>query len=194
MEMRTAAEWLNPVKVGGMVTYLVASASCGLTAARTLNPRISRLAAVLGLIQAALLLDIAFDWRWRLYDWLRSQAVAYHWYEQRRWPQVVVLMIMAVVLASGVVVARRVFLPNPGAALAVNGTLLSIDCWLMEVISLHATDSILYHHVGPLMIISFVWLLAGAMVTTGILRAGFGRAETAGSAGIVGAPTDRDGA
>ena len=185
MDIRTAAEWLNPVKAGGMATYLLASVACGLTAVRTVNPRISRLAVVLGLIQAVLLLDIAFDWRWRLYDWLRRQAVTHHWYEQRHWPQVVVLATLAAALAAAMAAARRRFRSLPGAALAVEGTLLSIGCWMGEVISLHATDSILYHHVGLLMIISFVWLLTCAMTIAGILKAGFGRAETAGSAGIV---------
>ena len=185
MDIRTAAESLNPVKAGGMATYLIASVACGLTAVRTVNPRITRLAVVLGLIQAVLLLDIAFDWRWRLYDLLRSQAEAHHWYEQRHWPQIVVLVTLAAALVAGMAAARRRFRSLPGAALAVEGSLLSIGCWMMEVISLHATDSILYHHVGLLMIISFVWLLTCAMTIAGILKAGFGRAQTAGPAGVV---------
>jgi len=185
MDMRTAAEWLNPVKAVGMASYLVASVACGLAAVRTVNPRISRLAVVLGLIHAGLLLDIAFDWRWRLYDWLRREAVAQHWYEQRHWPQVVVLTFLAALLVGGISAARHRFLHLPGAALAVDGTLVSIACWMVEVISLHATDSILYHRVGLLMIVSFVWLLACAMVIVGILRAGFKRAEAVGSAGMI---------
>jgi hypothetical protein len=183
MDIRTAAEWLNPVKACGMATYLIASVACGLVAVRTAKPRISRIAVVLGLVQAVLLLDIAFDWRWRLYDWLRSQAEVHHWYEQRHWPQIIVLATLAAALAAAMATARRRFWSLPGGALAVAGTLLSIGCWLVEVISLHATDSILYHHIGPLMIISFVWLLTCAMTIAGILRAGFGRGETVGSAG-----------
>jgi len=178
------AEWLNPVKACGLVTYLVASCACGVVAARTLNSRITRLAAVLGLIHAALLLDIAFDWRWRLYDWLRREAVARHWYEHRHWPQVIVLAILAAALAAGMGAARRRFRSLPGAALAVDGTLLSLGCWMMEVISLHATDSVLYHHAGPLMIISFVWLLACAMVVAGILRVGISASAPSESAGV----------
>ncbi len=185
MDIRTAAEWLNPVKAGGMATYLLASVACGVTAVKTVNPRISRLAVVLGLIQAVLLLDIGFDWRWRLYAWLRSQAESHHWYEQRHWPQIIVLATLAAALAAAMAAARRRFRSSPGAALAIQGTLLSMGCWMTEVISLHATDSILYHRVGLLMIISFVWLLTCAMTIAGILKAGFGRAQTAGPAGMV---------
>ena len=172
MDIGTAAEWLNPVKAGGIAVYLVASASCFITAARSGNRRISRLGRLLGLVHVVLLLDIAFDWRWRVYDWLRKEAVAWHWYEERRWPQMVMLALLAAVLTSAVISVRNRLRSPRGAALAVEGTLISIGCWLMEIISLHATDSILYHRVGPLMVISFVWLLACAMVTAGILRAG----------------------
>ena len=171
MEMRTAAEWLNPVKAGGIAAYLIASASCGVAAVTTANPRIARLAAALGLLDAVLLLDIAFDWRWRLYDWLRRQAVAGQWYEQRHWPQVVTLVILAMLLLAAVGSARRRFPSPPGAALAIEGALLSAGCWAMEVISLHMTDSLLYHHAGPFMVISFIWLLASSLTSVGILRA-----------------------
>ncbi len=96
-----------------------------------------------------------------------------------------VLATLAAALAAGMAAARRRFRSLTGAAVAVEGTLLSIGCWMVEVISLHATHSILYHHVGPLMIVSFVWLLTCAMTIAGILKAGFGRAETAGPAGMV---------
>jgi hypothetical protein len=171
MDMRTAAEWLNPVKAGGLAAYLVAFVSCALTAVRTANRRLSRLAALLGLIHALLLLDIAFDWRWGLYDWLRREALSWHWYEERHGPQVVTLAILAFVLVSGVIAARSRLRSLPGAGVAAEGTVLSVACWIMEIISLHATDSVLYHRIGPLMVISFVWLLACAMVTAGILMA-----------------------
>lgn len=174
MDTRTAAEWLNPVKVAGIGSYLVASISCGVTAIRAADLRLSRLAVGLGLIQVALLLDIALDWRWRLYDWLRGRAVAAHWYEVRHWPQVFALAVLAFVLCAAAVAARRRFRPFPGAVWAVEGTLLSAGCWMTEVISLHTTDSILYYRVGLMMVISFLWAAACLMTSVGILKAGIG--------------------
>ena len=170
--MRTAAEWLNPVKASGIAAYFIASASCMAAAIKAVDKRISRLAAVLAILHVALLLDIAFDWRWRIYDWLRGQAVAHQWYEQRHWPQVATLATLAAVLFAGVAIARRRYPSPPGAALALEGTLVSIGCWSMEVISLHMTDSMLYHRTGPFMVITFIWLLGCLMTSAGILRAG----------------------
>ena len=172
MEMRTAAEWLNPVRIGGMAAYFVASASCAAVSARAASRRISRLAAILGAFHVVLLLDITFDLRWKLYEWLQGEAVAYGWYDRRHWPQVGMLTILALLLLTGVTIVRRRFASPPGAALAIEGSLLSLGCWATEIISLHSTDAVLYHPAGPLMIISFVWILASAMTTVGIFRAG----------------------
>jgi hypothetical protein len=182
MDMRTAAEWLNPVKAVGMGAYFTASTACAVVSVRAASRRISRLAAVLALLHAVLFLDITFDWRWRLYDWLRDQAVALQWYEQRHWPQVGTLLLLAALLGAGMIMARRRFPSPPGAALALDGALLSIGCWAMEVISLHATDTVLYHRTGPLMPVSFVWIVACTMTAAGILRAGTGdRAAVTGT-------------
>jgi hypothetical protein len=170
-EMRTAAEWLSPVKASGMAAYLIATASCTVASVKTGNKRLSRLAAVLGVLHAALFFDITFDWRWKLYDWLRGQAIASQWYELRHWPQVGMLTVLGALLIVGVAGARQWFPSPAGAALALEGSLLSIGCWSTEVISLHATDSILYHRAGPLMIINFVWILACLITVIGILKA-----------------------
>lgn len=171
MEMRTAAEWLNPVKAGGMAAYFVAAISCAVASFKAVSRRISRLAAVLALLHAAWFLDIAFDWRWRLYSALQGRAVAQRWYDQRHGPQEAMLAILAVLLLAGVIAARRHFPSPPGAAMALEGSLLSIGCWATEIISLHATDAVLYLRAGPLMIINFVWILACLVTAAGILRA-----------------------
>ena len=171
MEMRTAEHWLNPVKAGGMAAYFVALVSCGAASVWAVSQRISRLAAFLAILHAALFLDIAFDWRWSLYGWLKGGAIEHHWYDQRHWPQVAMLGILVVLLFSGIIFAWRRFRASAGVALAFSGALLSIACWATEIISLHGMDAILYYRVGPLMVISFVWMSACLITTFGILRA-----------------------
>ena len=168
---RTVAEWLTPVKASGMAAYLIASAACAIGAARAADSRIRRLAAVLCILDIGLLLDIAFNWRWKLYNSLKGDAVNHPWYNQRSGPQMVVLLALAVALIVSAAWLSRRFASARGAPLAICGALLSIGCWLTEVISLHATDAILYRHIGPLMIISFVWILGCAMTAAGIAMA-----------------------
>jgi hypothetical protein len=169
--MKIAAEWFSPVRISGMAVYIVAAASCGLTCFRSnLDEHESRLAVILGLINTALLIDLAFDWRWQLYNLLRGEAMTHRWYDQRHWPQVLALTLLSLLLLAGMVTAWRSFRLAAGATLAIAGSLLSIGIWFAQVISLHSTDSILFHRVGPLMIVNFLWLAASAMTVAGILK------------------------
>jgi hypothetical protein len=173
--MRTAADWLTPVRAGGMTVYLIAVASCGVAWLRTRGgaphgSNIARLAAIFGILDVALLCDIAFDWRWKLYDALKVEAMAHRLYDQRHGPQLVMLMILGAAFLIVSIAGLRRLRTTRGAVLALEGALLSAGCWCMEIISLHSTDSVLYHRVGPLMVINFVWLPAAMMTTIGILR------------------------
>lgn len=170
--MRTAGEWLTPVKASGMASYLIASIACALTAARAAGRRVPRLASVLCALDFALFLDITFDLRWRLNAWFKEAAVSHGVYSERSEPQVIALIALAVGLQVLAVWLIRRFALIRGAPLAVCGALLSIGCWLTELISLHAMDAILYRYIGPLMVVSFVWILACAMTVRGILIAG----------------------
>lgn len=169
--MRTVAEWLNPVRAVGMAAYLIAAALCGVALVRAQRDKqVARLAVILGILQTTLFFDIAFNWRWKLHDLLQSQAMADQWYNQRHWPQVWSLAVLGTFLLIGIGVAGRRF-SNGGVLLAIGGAVLSIGCWLTEVISLHATDMVLHYGIGPLMIINFVWILACTMTSIGILKA-----------------------
>ncbi len=134
------------------------------------NQRTARLAGFLAIFHAALFLDITFDWRWLLYRHLEATAIVQRWYQERHWPQVGMLVVLAALLFAGIMMARQRFPSPPGAAMALDGSLLSIGCWATEVISLHATDAILYHRIGSLMTVSFVWMLACLITTAGMLR------------------------
>ena len=170
--MRTVSEWLTPVRASGMATYLVAAALCGVAWVRSRRdkPVATRLAVILGILNMALFFDIAFNWRWKLHDLLQGHAMADQWYNQRHWPQVWSLAVLGIFLLMGIGVVGRRF-SNGGVLLAIGGAVLSIGCWLTEVISLHATDMVLHYGIGPLMIINFVWMLACTMTSIGILKA-----------------------
>jgi len=134
------------------------------------NRRTARLAAVLAIFHAALFLDITFDWRWMLYRHLESTAIVQRWYQVRHWPQMGMLTVLVAILFAAMIVVRRRFRSPPGAAMALEGSLLSLGCWATEVISLHATDAILYRRLGALMTINFVWMLACLITATGMVR------------------------
>jgi hypothetical protein len=90
-------------------------------------------------------------------------------YEIRRSPQLIAMAILAVLLLVGLISALRILRGRTGALLAVSGVLLSLVLWCTEVVSLHAVDHVLYHLLGPWMVVSLVWVFAGLMTSVGIL-------------------------
>ena len=168
--MIASEEWLTPTRATGIVAYGVAMVCCGLAWARTRRLRTnSQLAALLTAIEGALVLDMVFNWRWMIHQQLMDLAQHRNEYEIRRSPQVITIAILAVLLLVGLLAALRFLRGRAGALLAVSGVLLSLVLWCTEVISLHAMDHVLYHPLGPWMIVCLVWVLAGLMTSVGIL-------------------------
>jgi hypothetical protein len=168
--MIASEEWLTPTRATGIVAYGVAMVCCGLAWARTRRLRTnSQLAALLTAIEGALVLDMVFNWRWMIHQQLMDFAQRRNEYEIRRSPQLIAIAILAVLLLVGLFAALRILRGRAGALLAVSGVLLSLVLWCTEVISLHALDHLLYHLLGPWMLVSLVWVFAGLMTSVGIL-------------------------
>lgn len=176
--MIASEEWLSSTRVSGLLAYGTAFVCCAIawqrakvwekTRANHLRP-VSRLAAELMVIEGVLLLDIAFNWRWMLHGLFSGIAQSQNEYEQRRGPQEIALAILAGLLLAGLFAILRIFRNRLGALLAVSGVLLSGIFWCVEVVSLHAVDHILYHPLGPFMMICVVWILGCLMTSIGIL-------------------------
>jgi hypothetical protein len=168
--MIASEEWLTPTRAIGIVAYSVAMTCCCIAWARTRHLRnVSSLAALLTGIEAALLLDMVFNVRWWLHQQLMDLAQHRQEYDMRRAPQLIAIVILAVLLLVGLVSALRILRARPGAGLAISGVLLSLTLWCTEVVSLHAVDHIFYHLVGPWMLVSLAWVLAGLMTSVGVL-------------------------
>ena len=168
--MIASEEWLTPTRATGIAAYGLAMACCGIAWARTRRFRtISQLAALLTVIEGALVLDMVFNWRWMIHQELMDFAQRWNEYEIRRSPQRIAIAILAVLLLAGLISALRILRSRTGALLAVSGVLLSLVLWCTEVVSLHALDHVLYHLLGPWMVVSLVWVFAGLMTSMGIL-------------------------
>jgi len=80
-------------------------------------------------------------------------------------------------MVAAVVLTLRYFRERPGACL-ICGALISVAFWAIEVISLHATDTILQHTLGPIMLVALVWIVSSSMIAVGILWDVNRRAQT----------------
>jgi hypothetical protein len=128
-----------------------------------------RLAAFLALLDAALLVDLAFNGRWLLHDYLENVAIAHGVYMQRYGPQVAALGLLGFGLVAGIRLAFLRLKGRPGACLALCGGIVSFLCWCMEVISEHAVDAVMYHQIKGVMLVSLIWVAGSLMTGVGIL-------------------------
>jgi hypothetical protein len=167
--MIAIGEWVNPTQAIGLLAYGTAATCCAIAWIRTKERQASQLAAAFTLIESALLLDMAFNLRWRLHSFFMDFAMQKHEYDVRRLPQEIVLTILGGLLIFGLLAARRLFRDRVGARLAVSGILLSVILWCVEVVSLHAVDHILYHVIGKWMVVSALWILACLTTSIGML-------------------------
>jgi hypothetical protein len=164
------AEWLNPTRVIGLSAFLFALISCGIAWARSRGIlRRGQFAAVLAVLEAGLLLDMAFSVRALLHDLLENEAIASGLYSHRVGPQLGALGFLGVAAAAGMGLAFQRLRGRKGAIVAACGAILSVSCWFVEVISLHATDTVFYYTVDGVMLVSLCWVASALMTGLGIL-------------------------
>lgn len=158
-------EWISPTRIVGLAAYGASLLACLLRwASSRKSGAVSRPFALLSAVQSFLLLDMAFDWRWKLHGFWMQEAAALGVYDQRRLPQALALgfLLLVSVVVCFAILSR--FRSRAGLAIALTGTMLSLGLWCCECISLHMLDQFLYHLIGGVMAVSLLWT-ALAMVT-----------------------------
>jgi hypothetical protein len=162
-------EWLSLTRMTGLAAYTASLLACGWRWAKCREIEASRrLYAMLALVQFCLLLDMAFNWRWKLHDLGVQVAAKLGVYDLRRTPQLLVLLALALALAllSALIfyrLRRRI-----GVALALTGTLQSTGLWCLECVSLHAVDRVLYRLIGGVMTVSLAWIFLALVTCLGV--------------------------
>ena len=84
-------------------------------------------------------------------------------YESRVWLQAALLLALAAVAVLAWRARRR-------AGVAVVATAVLIALVLVEAISWHESDRVLYTHLGPLLLIAYAWLACAGVVVFAALR------------------------
>jgi hypothetical protein len=168
--MIASGELLDPTRAVGLVAYVAATVCCGIAWVRDKVQRGDwQVAALLTLIESALLLDMVFNLRWKVHQFLMDFAMQKHEYQVRRFPQLIALIILAGLFLLGLLRIRRLSRGKSGPSLAASGVLLSLIVWCTEVVSLHQVDHVLYHRFGAIMAVSLLWALACLMTSMGVL-------------------------
>jgi hypothetical protein len=149
----------NPTQVAGLLAFAASAAACAWAWHR------SRRAAwgVLAAVHALLWLDILLNTRHRLHDAVNAALTTLGVYGLRAPLQVALLLALAA-LAAWAWRRRR------GAGLAGVATLALLALLLVEAISWHESDRLLYTHLGPLLLIAYGWIAGAAVVVWASLR------------------------
>jgi ABC-type proline/glycine betaine transport system permease subunit len=149
----------NPTQVAGLLAFAATTAACVWAARR----QHSSGWAVLAAVHAALWLDILLNTRHRVHDVVNAALRALGLYESRVWLQAALLLVLAAVAMIAWRARRR-------AGLAVVATATLIALMLVEAISWHESDRLLYTHLGPLLLIAYAWLACSGVVVFAALR------------------------
>jgi hypothetical protein len=158
-------EWLSPTRSAGLAAYTASLLACGLGWANGRRKHLQvRPFGVLAAVQCGLLLDMVFDWRWKIHEFWMQEAMAVGVYGQRRRPQALVLGLLVLAATLGLLLVLARFRGRVGLAIAMAGTLVSVGLWFCESVSLHMVDQIFYFMVGKVMFVSLLWV--GVALTT----------------------------
>ncbi len=173
-----ANDW-NPTRLLGTLSFALTSGLCGLVVYLCYLRRQRRdpghgMGLWIGLFvaQLAMLIELQMNMRFDAGDLLRDVIRDMDLYENRRQLQamafVLVTLPMIAVYSTVFYMVRKRGLP---VILVVGGTMASLSLFCLPLISLHAVDRIMYHHVGPVMLISLMWLISASVTFAGGVKA-----------------------
>jgi hypothetical protein len=162
-------EWLSPTRLTGLTAFTASLLACVWRWVMYRKRDVSRrLYAVLAGMQLCLLLDMAFDWRWKLHDLGVRVTTGLGIYDLRQTSQLLALAVLFLTVVLFSIFIFYKFRRRLGLALALTCTLLSVGLWWVECVSLHYLDEVLYRMVGVVMMVSLMWVGLALVTCLGI--------------------------
>jgi hypothetical protein len=158
----------SPTRWLGIGSYILSLTACLVAWRRGRGDReTSRIFGTLTGVQLLLLMDMFFEWRWALHGFWVEHAMQAGLYGERRGPQRLVLILLALAGTSLLIWIMLALRERPGATAAVAGSVLGVGLWCCECISYHDMDGILYRMEGKFMLVSLLWLGIAIVTSTG---------------------------
>ena len=153
--------------VAGLSAFAAAAAACLRVSLR--RGRSAALWGTLAALHAAWALEIVLNLRYRFRAAILPLLQDRGLYGSRTaWQGVAIVVALLIGAALAVWVWRRH--RDNGAALgAIAGTALALMLLVVETISLHRLDAVMYAEVGPLVLLAWAWIGAAAIVIASAL-------------------------
>jgi hypothetical protein len=165
----------NPTQLIGLLAFACAAIACARTAlARRERPWWWLCAACSGFV-----LEVAVGLRHRTHDLVDALLQAEGSYASRG-PVQIGLLAVALVLSAGTLAwLIRARGADANVKAATVGCAAALWLFLIEAISLHGVDAVMYAHIGPVMLIGWAWAATALLVLWAALRAATIRRESA---------------
>lgn len=163
------SEMTSPTRSVGLVAYLTAIVCCSVAWLRSRGTSRAQLPALLGFIEAALFIDMASNARWLIHNYIEDIAIHWGLYSLRYRPQIFLTVLFTLGAPMAIAFVLRHYRVRRGASLAVSGTILSVSCWIVESVSLHAVDITLQFVIKRWMLVALIWIAGSLMTSTGVL-------------------------
>jgi hypothetical protein len=125
---------------------------------------------ILASLNALLIVEIVAGWRYRFHDLADVLLLNQGLYATRQpWQMAMIGVALILLLAAGLTARARIH--SAALASATTGLCLAFGIFVIEAISLHAVDAVLYHALGPVKLIALFWLAACAWTSLAALIA-----------------------
>ena len=162
--------------VAGLSAFAGAAAACLRVSLR--RGRSAALWGTLAALHAAWALEILLNLRYRFRTAILPLLQERGWYGSRTvWQTEAIVAALLIGTALAAWVARRH--RDDGAALgAIAGTALALMLLVVETISLHRVDALMYAQAGPLVVLAWAWVGAAAIVIASALTASSDRSRS----------------
>ncbi len=149
----------NPTQLTGLIAFAIAALACARAARRQRGPWVGLLIA-----QLVCFAEVWFGLRHRLHDLadvlLRSRGM----YASRVGLQEALIAAALLLVGVGLATSARWWRRDARVALAMLGTGLAFTLFVIETISLHAIDVLMYEPLGPVMLVALAWSAGAALV------------------------------
>lgn len=159
----------NPTQLTGLLAFAIATAACARAALRR-RDRSNGVWRVLALTQALFFLEVLLGLRHQVHGLVDTVFAARGWYAGRSALQIP--LVSAALLVALVAIAALLRWRGLGhsARAAMAASVIVLGSFVVEAISLHRIDSLMYATIGPVKRIAFLWAACAAVVALMALR------------------------
>ncbi len=116
---------------------------------------------------ALMLAELQLNWRFVAHGWFEALLAAPGLTDTNKRAFQALLLVVGLIGMG--VLAGRFVRGRQGLWLARLGTFMLVTVQLIELVSLHWTDRLLWQMAGPFMVIGWLWILASALACAGAL-------------------------